>query len=162
MSKYIKSHLVMTGLMIVLGCSSVAAQDRPAGAIQERIRRNIHTLRLLQMTQALDLSEDQTAAIFPVLNRLEREKADLQRQVAEAVRELRLLIRGGKAKEEGLPAAAERVKSLRRRIQEKDAELEAFLEEQLTPVQRARYVLFSIDFYQGLGEGLRRARGPLR
>jgi len=116
----------------------------------------------LQMTQALDLSEDQTAAIFPVLNRLEKEKADLQRQVAEAVRELRLLIRGGKVKEEGLPVAAERVKSLRRRIQEKDAELEAFLEEQLTPVQRAKYVLFSIDFYQGLGEGLRRARGPLR
>jgi len=162
MSKYIKSGLPIAGLIIVLGFGSVTAQDRQAGALQERIRRNIHTLRLLQMTQALDLSENQTAAIFPVMNRLEKDKADLQRQAAEAVRELRALIREGRAKEEALPAAADKVTALRREILAKDAELEAFLEGQLTPVQRAKYVLFSIDFYQGLGQGLRRARGPLR
>jgi Spy/CpxP family protein refolding chaperone len=162
MSKYIKLFMVSIGLSFALGFGFLAAQERQAGANQERIRRNIHTLRLLQMTQALDLSENQTAAIFPVMNRLENKKADLQREVAAAVRELRALIREGKATEEALQGAADRVTSLRRAILAKDGELEAFLDGQLTPLQRAKYVLFSIDFYQGLGQGLRRARGPLR
>jgi len=152
----------MAVLVTVTGLMTLAAQDRSAGPVQEKIRRNIHTLRLLQMTQALDLSEEQTARIFPVLNRLEKEKADLQRQVAEAVRELRVILREGKAREESLSAAVEKVKSLRREVLKGDAELESYLEGQLTPVQRAKYVLFSVDFYQGLGERLRRARGPVR
>jgi len=162
MSKHIFFRSSLAFLVILSSFATVAAQGTPTGPAQERIRRNIHTLRLLQMTQALDLSEEQAAKIFPVLNRIEKEKAELQRQVGLAVRELRAIIREGKAQEERLPAAVERVKSLRRAILEGEAKLEAFLEGQLTPVQRARYVLFSVDFYQGLGERLRRARGPGR
>lgn len=162
MSKPICLRFLLAGLVIISTSVSATGQDTPTGPVQERIRRNIQTLRLLQMTQALDLSEEQTARIFPVLNRLEKEKADLRRQVAEAVRELRTIIRGGKAKEESLSAAVDKVKSLRRAILQGDAELESFLEGQLTPVQRAKYVVFSLDFYQGLGERLRKARGPGR
>ncbi len=161
MSRFIRAGLVVAFLSVVWSPFG-AAQDTSSGPIQERIRRNIYTLRLLQMTQALELSEEQTSKIFPVLNRQEKGKADVQRQLAEAIRDLRVAIRGREAGAEELLAAAERVKAFRRSIFKIDAEVESFLEEQLTPVQRAKYVLFSIDFYQGLGERLRKARGPIR
>jgi outer membrane PBP1 activator LpoA protein len=51
-----------------------------------------------------------------------------------------------------------RVIEARRELRAREDELEAFLSESLTPIQRARYLIFQIDFYQGLGETLNQAR----
>ncbi len=40
-----------------------------------RVRENLATLRLIRMTQALDLTEEQTSRIYPFINKIEKGKA---------------------------------------------------------------------------------------
>lgn len=152
------------GLLLALGLGAglVRAQadsgERPRA---REIRRNLHVLRLVRMTEALELTDEQTARIIPELNRVEKEKAELQGRISDLVRELRGLL--GKLREGDearLLAAVGEVRGLREDVARKEAELEAFLDRELTPAQRARYILFSVDFYRRLGERLDRLRGP--
>lgn len=48
------------------------------GGRQRGVRTNINMLRLAVMVQALDLTEDQAAAIMPAMNKNEEEKRQLQ------------------------------------------------------------------------------------
>jgi Spy/CpxP family protein refolding chaperone len=152
------------GLLLAFGLTAgfAAAQPGPgAGPRAREIRRNLHTLRLVRMTEALELSDEQTARIFPVLNRVEKEKAGLQQRISDQVRELRArLEKSGAGDEAELLAAVRAVRGLREDVARKDAELEAFLDAELSPVQKARYILFSVDFYRRLGERLERLRTP--
>ena len=57
-----------------------------------RVRENLATLRLLRLTQALDLTEEQTSRIFPFINKIEKEKIGIQRQMSARYPELRRII----------------------------------------------------------------------
>ena len=69
-------------IIIIFGClfffSSVLFSSLREENLQNnrRIRDNIRTLLLLRMTQALDLTEEQTAKIFPKISRIEKEKKE--------------------------------------------------------------------------------------
>ena len=54
-----------------------------------RLRERISDLYLLRLTRALELTEEQTARLYPVLTRAEKEKADLQRRMGLDLRDLR-------------------------------------------------------------------------
>ncbi len=129
---------------------------------RERMRENINRLRLLRMTEELDLTPEQTAIIFPVATRLEKEKAELSKKIGQEIRNLRALVRVEKPDEQELARKVKAIKELRRSILEKDLELERILEANLTGVQKAKYLLFSLDFYRLLGEKLDRARKVVR
>jgi len=158
------STMKAAGLLLAFGLTTgfAAAQTGSGeGPRAREIRRNIHTLRLVRMTEALELTDDQTTRIFPVLNRVEKEKAGLQQRISGLVRDLRgLLEKRREGDEADLLAAVRAVRSLREDVARKDAELEAFLDAELSPVQKARYILFSVDFYRRLGERLDRLRMP--
>ncbi len=130
--------------------------------VRRKLRQNINTLRMLRMTQALDLTEDQAARIFPVINRVEREKARLQNQMGLALRDLRQALRQVPVDEPRIGDLVRKVYDLRTLTREKESELEACLDENLTPVQKGRYLLFSVDFFRGLDENLRRLREKTR
>jgi Spy/CpxP family protein refolding chaperone len=144
-------------LALSLAAPAIAGQ---AGnqSIPTRLRENINTLYLIRMTQALDLTEEQTARIFPAITRIDKEKAALQRQLAVGVQNLRQLIRKEQVGDEEVLDLVREVRDLRRRVRAKDAEVEAVLEENLTPVQKAKFLVFSVDFYRGVNESLNRAR----
>jgi hypothetical protein len=110
------------------------------------------------MTEELELTEQQTAAIFPELNRAEKDKADLQRELASEIRELRLMIRGEKSKPEDYETMVKRVLELRTQIQEREKAFEDFLFSQLTAVQKARYIIFNLDFNRLMMERVHRIR----
>lgn len=152
--------------VLALGASSVlgvAAQDQPARketgtTFGSRIRENIITFKLLRMTQALNLTQDQTAVIYPVLTRLEKEKYELTRKLNESMERLRGLIDLDKPGEDKLLGLMTEIGSLRDQISRTDAEEASFLKTRLSVVQSARYLLFNVEFYRGLGERLERAR----
>ena len=54
-----------------------------------RLRERISDLYLLRLTRALDLTEEQTAKLYPLLTRAEKEKAALQRKMSLDLRGLR-------------------------------------------------------------------------
>jgi len=125
---------------------------------RRRIRDNINTLRILKMTQALDLTEEQVAKIFPALNRIEKEKMEINKEIGQKVKELRLILEKENPEEQEIKDMIEELKRLRNLLESKDKEFASFLEENLTLVQQAKFILFSIDFIRVLREKIDRAK----
>lgn len=123
-----------------------------------RIRENIITLKLLRMTQALNLSPAQTAVIYPTLTRLENEKYDATRKLNGVMGDLRLLVGQDRPDEKRILELMSAVQRLRAEITAKDLEMADFMKSKLSVVQDAQYMLFSVEFYRGLGERLERFR----
>ncbi|MBM3293092.1 MAG: hypothetical protein FJY82_01065 [Candidatus Aminicenantes bacterium] len=147
---------VILGLGFGLLVSPAAGQSAP---LQERarMRENLATLRLLRMTKALDLSEEQAARIFPTFNRIERDKLVNQKRLSADILALRNFLRDPKARDEDIAARLKSLKDGQAALKAKDAEWDDFLEAQLTTVQKAKYLLFQIEFYRGLADVLDRA-----
>ena len=80
--------LALVSLLISVS-GQIHAQKPPDRRVT---RENIITLMLLRMTQVLDLNEEQAAQLFPVVNRIEKEKFALNRQIGERMRDLRSLL----------------------------------------------------------------------
>jgi len=134
----------------------------PQERLQQRMRENILTLRLLRMTRALDLTEEQAAKVFPVANRVEREKMQLNRQLGQEIRELRSLLAISSPEEAKIKEKIQKINELREAIRAKESEFETFLVNNLTVIQRGRYVLFNFDFAQFLGQNLEKVRAMQR
>lgn len=123
------------------------------------IRLNLVLFRMLRMTQELDLTEEQTAKIFPKMNQIEKGKLGLQTKAGEQLRALRLILEDEKPDQKKIGERVKAILELRHQLESKDKELESFLDENLTLVQRAKYLIFTADFNRELREKLERARG---
>lgn len=154
------AFVAVLSLILALGPWSTArAAQQGDPQARMRLRQNISDLYLLRMTRVLELTEEQTAKLYPLLTRVEKDKADLQRRMGQDLRELRAeLAKSGPDDEKVLELAA-RIREDRRTIRQKDTEVEDALDGILTPVQKGRYVVFTVDFLRGLGENVERARG---
>lgn len=144
--------------LFFLNASFFAAVQKENIQIRRKIRRNVSTLMLMRMTQALNLTEEQTAKIFPEVNRIEKEKMELFRQIIDQIKDLKEILKEEAPSADNLEKKVEEIKKLRASLQSIDKELETFVENQLTPVQKAKFIIFSQDFYRDLREKLDRAR----
>jgi Spy/CpxP family protein refolding chaperone len=143
---------------LIFGIWAEARPQQAGPQARAKLRDNINTLRLLRMTEALELTEEQTAKLFPALTRIEREKTDLQRRMGTEIRDLRAALEKEPVREADVLGMVKRIRDIRQSIKEKDGEFEATLDESLTPVQKGKYLLFLVDFARGLGEKLNRVR----
>jgi preprotein translocase subunit YajC len=158
-----KKHISLILAFLVFCGVVVFGQERNQGnGAQNRqtVRENLATLRLLRLTKALDLNEEQAAKIFPTVNRIEKEKLSIQRNMTADIQSLRQIIADPAPKEIELAAKIKSVKDAQHLIRQKDDELETFLEANLTTVQRGKYVIFEIEFYRMLDQSL--IRGGMR
>ena len=157
-TKAVAATLAAVFLMAGSAFGQARMNQRAPAQERMRMRENVNTLRLLRLTKALDLSEEQAAKIFPLVNRLEKEKAQAQRRMTEDLQGLRALLQDPQGKDQEIEARLHGIKTARREIQAKDDELEAYVDANLTAVQKARFVIFNIEFYRGLADALERAR----
>jgi len=158
-----KRGLVVLAMTLFLGGLVLFAQTPDQKlAERQRVRENIHRLRLLRLTEALDLSEEQAAKVYPVASRLEKGKAGILKAIDGEMEDLRDLLEEKSPDEAQLSVGIAKVKELRQSLQDKDREFENLLEQNLSPVQRAKYVVFSAEFYRHVAAGLKRAREQTR
>jgi Spy/CpxP family protein refolding chaperone len=153
--------ILLLGLFIFSSVVFPAVQEQEnelQGRIRLRTRENIITLMLLRMTRFLELTEDQTAKVYPLVTRVEKEKMTINQQIARQMQELRMMLKEGKPDPEALKLRIQALKELRDDLRSKDAEAEAQLEEILTVVQQAKYLVFMNVFFKELRENLERAR----
>ncbi|MCX7974631.1 MAG: hypothetical protein N3B16_09055 [Candidatus Aminicenantes bacterium] len=129
----------------------IAQKPQPFG-------ENLIILKLLRMTKALDLQEDQAAKIFPFANRIEKEKMKLNRELNQEIRELRTLLQSEKPEERQVKEKLMKIRNLKESIRLKEVEFEVFLEKNLTTIQQGKYILFNIDFAQFINRNLERMR----
>jgi Spy/CpxP family protein refolding chaperone len=157
-----KKYAPAAVFFVVLALGTLApAQGSQQGDPQARmrIRENISNLYLLRLTRALELTEEQTAKLYPLLTRVEKDKAGIQRRMGQDLRDLRAELANPGAGEQRVMGLVARIREARSAIRRKDDEVEAALDSVLTPVQKARYLIFSVDFLRSIGENLERARG---
>ena len=138
-TKYILSILIC--FFLLSSVLSASFQDEQPQN-RRRARENMRTLWLLRMTRALDLTEEQTSKVFPIVTRIEKEKNEIHLQMAKQIRGLRLALREEEPDQKELKNKIIRIKELRNIIKKKDEELEARMEENLTLVQRAEFLMF--------------------
>ena len=155
---------VLTFLVAAAVAAPLLAQNQQA-PLRMRVQENLSALRLVRLTQALDLTEEQTARIFPVLNRIEKTKQDIQRKLSQDIMQLRRMSQDPEAKDAAFEDVLVRVREQRVRIRALDEEGDAALAAVLNPRQKARYEIFQIDFLRGLNETMnqvrqRMGRGP--
>ena len=154
-----KNRLFLLGILfLMMLVVDVEAQVHPRN--QSNLRQNLFTLRALRMTQELELTQEQTAVIFPELNKAEKDKAELQKQLALELRDLRKMLKEGKSSPEEFEARVARVREIRQKIQKREEAFEEFLFEQLTATQKARYIIFNLDFNRIIMEKMSRLRQP--
>ncbi len=156
-NRHTSLFLALLAAVLVAAPALSSAQNQPIPP-RQRMQRNLSALRLVRLTQALDLNEDQTAKVFPALNRIEKAKQDIQKDLSENILALRAMCQESEAKDEDLEATLLRIRDDRRRIKDLDAEADAALEAVLTVRQKARYEIFQIDFLRGLSETMNQAR----
>jgi Spy/CpxP family protein refolding chaperone len=158
MKKYAPAAVIV--LVLALG-TLAPAQGSLQGDPQARmrIRENISNLYLLRLTRALELTEEQAAKVYPLLTRVEKDKAGIQRRMGQDLRDLRAELAKPGAGEQPVLELVARIREARSALRRKDDEVEGALDGVLTPVQKARYLIFSVDFFRGIGENLERARG---
>jgi Spy/CpxP family protein refolding chaperone len=152
-----KTAVLFLSLVILAGLAFASAQD---DALQRRqkVRGDLVTLKLLRLTQALDLTEEQAAKIYPSINRIEKEKMDIQKRMSADIRDLRSMVNGPTPKESDIEIKYKNVRAAQQSIKDKDAELDEFLEKNLTSIQKAKYLLFQIEFFRVLNDGMDRVR----
>lgn len=144
-------------LFLILGTALSAAAQNPPRARRDT-RENITTLMLLRMTQALDLTEEQTARIYPEITRIEKEKLNVNRRLAKSMNDLRFLLRGEERKPAELQSTMDEIRALRIQVKNLEAELESFIMENLDVEQQARFLLFFQDFYRQMRNKLNELR----
>lgn len=125
-------------------------------------RDNIGTLYLLRMVQALDLTEGQTAKIFPRVNRVEKRKREINRKIGQLLRDIRSVLMRQDANEEELARMVQEIKDLRGQVKTLEEEMEEFLAQNLSVRQQAEYLIFVQDFLRDLREKLNKARDAIR
>jgi Spy/CpxP family protein refolding chaperone len=123
---------------------------------------NISTLYLIRMVQVLDLTEEQTAKIIPMVNRVEKEKREMNRKIGLLMRELRATLRQQDGNEKELSRIMEEMKDLRMQVKNREEELQEFMEGILTVPQQAKYLIFVQDFLRDLREKLNKAREAIK
>ena len=128
------------------------------GGRQRGIRSNINALRSARMVKALDMTADQVAVIMPAINKNEKEKQELQRDLQLQMRNLRILLRRDNPDEQALSDLLTGIKTLKKTLRQKEAEFDVFLTDNLSLIQQANYIIFSQEFYRGLQEQLNNAR----
>jgi Spy/CpxP family protein refolding chaperone len=153
-TRFLTASLAVLALLVPVR----AQEDQPGAGPAPRARENLITFKLMRMTQVLELTEEQTAKIFPTLTRMEREKFEISNRLNERMRALRALLQADKPEEAKMTAAIGDIAALRLEIRNKDEEADSFLRENLTLKQYGRYTLFLVDFHRGLEEKLNRAR----
>ncbi len=142
--------------------ASLSAAGMPNQEIEGRARENIHRLRLIRMTEALELTEEQTAAIYPMASRIEKEKTAILRALSQEIRDLKQRLNAEKPDEAAISEIVVKMKEMRANLLAKDKEFEDFLESHLTTLQKAKYLIFSAEFNRGLGEQISRVRALAR
>lgn len=152
-----KTTILILSLVLLAGLAFASAQD---DALQRRqkVREDLVTLRLLRLTQALDLTEEQAVKIYPSINRIEKEKMDIQKRMSADIRDLRSMVNGPTPKEADIEIKYKNVRAAQQSIKDKDAELDEFLEKNLTSIQKAKYLLFQIEFFRVLNDSMDRVR----
>lgn len=131
--------------------------DRPPSKEQmEKIRKRMETLRMWRLTEALNLDEKTSAQVFPILNRYDKKRYELEDSLREGMRDLRESLRN--KKEEQLKKILNKLEENHKALQNLKQEEWAELKKVLTVEQQAKFIIFLTEFEREVRKLIAEAR----
>jgi len=148
-------------LVLVMPVESIAQPpedfDRPPTKQQmKRTRERIETLRMWKLTKAIDLDEKSSAELFPILNRYDRQRREIENALWSGMKDLRESLRGSRT--ERLKDIIERLEHNHMALQRVNDEERAELKRILTVEQQAKFILFQHEFNKEIRRTIAEAR----
>jgi Spy/CpxP family protein refolding chaperone len=166
-----KKHWVtmVLALMMVLGLSGVRVLAQPATTPpqgeerrmsqerREELRKKIELIWQQKLTEKLNLTEEEKAKVFPLLQQYHERQRALRRENRQLVRELEGMIKANASEKE--------LKRIIRDLEENEHKLLEVREEgfrdlaKILPVEKqARYIVFQTEFRREMHRLMQRAR----
>jgi hypothetical protein len=148
--KNIRNHAAGILFLVSLLLTQTAAYGaeervpRPSSMQIERVRGRVETLRMWKLTDALDLDEKTASVLFPVVNKFDRERLDVEKTMRKDMRRLRETV--DSAREEELSEIIARLKQNHRKLERINEDEMEKLGGILTTRQHARFIIFKQDF----------------
>jgi len=154
-------------LVLFLGLASAAfcqpLFDPPfggpaGGPRRERIRERIKTIKIWKLTEDLNLSEKQSEQFFPVYNKFQIEREEIENRRQEIFMELNNLTLKENPSEEEINSLLDRLDDIDREMNTKRVEFRKKLANILTTRQIGRLYVFEVLFRRQIQEIIRDAR----
>lgn len=120
-------------------------------------REIIEKVRIYKLTEALDLTEEQTTKFFPHLKEMRKTEQEFQKQRLELIQKLRDLIKNNAPEQEIVNVLNKFQEIHKKRMAAQMKEIED-LRQILTPVQQAKFMIFQEDFEREIRELIREVR----
>ncbi len=155
--KILLSIILLLGLAATSMAEPAEDFDRPPSKEQmEKIRKRVETLRMWRLTEALNLDEKASAQLFPILNRFDKKRYELEEYLREGMRDLRELLKD--KKEERLKKILNKLEENHKALQNLKQEEWADLKKMLTVEQQARFIIFLTEFEREVRKLIAEAR----
>jgi Spy/CpxP family protein refolding chaperone len=107
-------------------------------------REKTEVLRIYELIKALDLDEKTAIRFFPILNKYDKKRAEINHKIREDIRELKEALK--EKSEAQIKDILKRLQQNRKALQELNDEKNAELKNVLTVEQQAKYMLFQYKF----------------
>jgi len=150
----------MMGRAIILLCLGVLSFSQHFD--EKDPRAVIEKVRIYRLTQELDLSTEQAMKFFPKLNEFQKIEREFNKQRMDIIFELKALIMSN-ADDQKISEVVNRFEELQKEKFKKQFAKMKEMWEILTPVQRAKYLIFEDEFNREIREMIKKVkklRGP--
>ncbi len=137
-----KRILVLLALITV--CFAQPFDDQDPRAIIEKVK-------IYRLTQELDLTTEQAVVFFPKLNELQKIKREFGEGKMEIINELKKLIDNDGSQEAILEQVSKYEKLLQDKLTKQMNKMKELLKI-LTPIQRAKFLIFQEEFNKEIRE----------
>lgn len=161
--KRLSAAMVVLALVASFSYAQTSADKKTGKETQPRrdqLRKRIHTVRMVELVNELDLDEQKAVIISKLLKEYETKQDDLGKQRRTQTDALRQLVASGKADDTAVRKGIEAILDNENALRELNRQEFKDLAEHLTPTQQAKYLLFRQEFNRAVGDVLRRGGQP--
>ncbi len=143
----VKALLLLALMAPVIGLSQPPREQRKfrdhrRGEIEQRV----HTMKIWKLTEELELSEDQAAKFFPVMNVLDQQMEDIEKKRQEALEKLSDLVWDQKAEAQNIKQILTDLENFEEQQLKLKKQFRADVSDILEPDQLGKMVLFNMRF----------------
>jgi len=129
---------------------------------KEKIRKRIELIRMWKLTEALDLTEETGAKLFPILHKYDEKRIELGKERRNVMNQLRKTLQDEATPDEEIEAAMDNVEknaiAASDLIRQQREELKGIL----SPRQQAKYILFQREFQREIRKLIAEAKHSRR
>jgi len=139
--------IAISAIMIVAVAASAQLATPPAQMVQrQRALARLRLMKVVGVAEALDLNEVQALRMADVMRRYDERKAPLQVQNAELAKVIKRASEGDSAAVGQVDRAIQTISDNRVQVQQLDREMMDELGRNLSPQQRAKLMIFFVNF----------------